>query len=86
MVQIVEQTHEEKLAMYMKLSKKELVEMLISCNDFIRMQKPTVAYVCEHDLAWQVDHLSFAGGFFYCRKCGFNPYHTGTSVASYYVS
>lgn len=32
MVQVVKQTHEEKLKMYMKLSKKELSEMLIESN------------------------------------------------------
>lgn len=32
MIQIVEQTHEEKVKMYMKSSKKELIEMLISAN------------------------------------------------------
>lgn len=32
MIKILEQTHEEKTAMYMKLTKKELVKMLIECN------------------------------------------------------
>lgn len=32
MIQIVEQSHEEKLEIYMKLTKKELIEMLIECN------------------------------------------------------
>ena len=32
MNQIIEQTHEEKIAMYMKLSKKELVSMVIEGN------------------------------------------------------
>jgi len=35
MLQIVEQTKEEKMAMYMKLPKKQIVEMLINCNDII---------------------------------------------------
>ena len=35
MLQIVEQTKEEKMAMYMKLPKKQIAEMLISCNDII---------------------------------------------------
>ena len=33
MMQLVPQTHEQKLAMYMKLTKNELAEMLIGCND-----------------------------------------------------
>ena len=32
MLQIVEQTHEQKVAMYMKSPKKELIEMLIESN------------------------------------------------------
>jgi hypothetical protein len=35
MVQVVHQTHEEKMAMYMKLPKYKLAEMLISCNDVL---------------------------------------------------
>lgn len=35
MIQKVEQTKEEKMAMYMKLPKKQVVEMLINCNDII---------------------------------------------------
>ena len=33
MLQIVEQSHEEKLEMYMKLSKKQIAEMLIESNN-----------------------------------------------------
>ena len=32
---IVPQTHEEKMEMYMRLSKEELAEMLINANDII---------------------------------------------------
>jgi hypothetical protein len=32
MMQIAEQNYEEKVEMYMKLKKKELVQMLIECN------------------------------------------------------
>ena len=34
--QIVKQTDKEKLKMYMKLSKKELAQMLINCNNYIK--------------------------------------------------
>ena len=33
MLQIIEQSHEEKIAMYMKYMKLELVNMLISCDE-----------------------------------------------------
>ncbi len=32
MIQVIEQTRAEKLAMYMKLSKRELAEMLVNAN------------------------------------------------------
>ena len=32
MVQIIEQSHDEKVKMYSKLTKKELIEMLIEAN------------------------------------------------------
>jgi hypothetical protein len=35
MLQIVDQTKEEKMAMYMKLPKKQIAEMLINCNNII---------------------------------------------------
>lgn len=35
MNQVVEQTKEEKMAIYMKLPKKKIAEMLINCNDTI---------------------------------------------------
>lgn len=36
--EVVEQAKEEKVAMYMKLTKKQLVEMLINCNDVLTKQ------------------------------------------------
>ena len=35
MIFVVEQTREEKMAMYMKLTKRELVEMLFNANDML---------------------------------------------------
>jgi len=43
-VQIVEQTYDEKMAMYMKLPKKKLIEMLIQCNLLIEQITPTVVF------------------------------------------
>ena len=36
-MQVIEQTHEEKIVMYNKLSKKELIEMLIESNKQLSM-------------------------------------------------
>lgn len=41
-MQVVPQTHEEKVAMYMKCTKKQLVEMVIECNRILDTIKPTV--------------------------------------------
>ena len=34
-MQIIQQTDEEKIAMYMKLPKKEIIAMLIQCNKIL---------------------------------------------------
>lgn len=35
MMQVIQQTRDEKIAMYMKLNKRELAEMLVNCNELI---------------------------------------------------
>lgn len=37
MIQMIEQTRDEKIAMYMNLTKRELVEMVINCNELLTM-------------------------------------------------
>lgn len=75
MVQIVEQSHDEKLKMYLKLSKRELAEMLITCNEFIQNLKPQIATYpsvlgsCNHEMIW-VQNPTIEGAHFQCRKCG----------------
>ena len=44
MIQTVEQTKEEKEKMYNKLSKKELIEMLIEANRHLNNRQPTITY------------------------------------------
>jgi hypothetical protein len=39
---VIEQTDEQKTEMYMKLSKKELVSILIQCNKIIEAMKPRI--------------------------------------------
>jgi len=68
MYQTLEQTKEEKIAMYMKLPKKQIIEMLINCNDIITT------------LIQAKDHVTPAvmGGLT-CDSCGCHPntiYHT----------
>lgn len=47
MVQIVKQSHKQKVAMYMKLSKKELIAMLINCNEILNNQISPYVKVSE---------------------------------------
>lgn len=35
MIQVIEMTKEEKIAMYMKCKKIKLIEMLINCNNHL---------------------------------------------------
>lgn len=83
-MQIVEQTYEEKLAMYMKCTKKELAQMLIQCNEIIHKNLPqtvvqptTTVSFCRHEMEW----VSGTGGnYFFCKKCG---YRTGGTQFTY---
>ena len=43
MFQVVEQTRDEKIAMYMKITKRELAEMLVNCNDVLAARAPQVS-------------------------------------------
>lgn len=38
MLQVIEQTHEEKMEMYLTFSKEELAKMLIECNRLLSSQ------------------------------------------------
>jgi len=59
MLQKVEMTHDEKVAMYMKSSKKELIEMLINCNTILDGMLPT--YTPMHSYHSQI---TCEGGIF----------------------
>ena len=49
MIQTVEQTHEEKITMYMKYNKKELIEMLINCNLMLENVRESYAEKFSND-------------------------------------
>ncbi len=43
MMQVIEQTHDEKVAMYMKsCTKEQLAEMLASCNEVLASTPPKI--------------------------------------------
>jgi len=44
-MQILKQSHEEKMAMFMKCTKKKLAEMLITCNDLLDKKLLNVQYI-----------------------------------------
>lgn len=45
--QTMELSHDEKVAMYMKCKKKDLIEMIIHCNLIIENLKPEIVYPIE---------------------------------------
>jgi len=60
MWQVIEQTDEEKTAMYMKMPKEDIVKMLIQCNKILNSRIPQVVQLnsCQHnfrqqDQCWQ---------------------------------
>ena len=44
MVQTIEMTHKQKVKMYKKLKKRELIEMLIAANKVIESMAPAIIY------------------------------------------
>ena len=44
MMQIQEMSRDEKLAMYLKLSKRDLAEMLIPCNALLSARQSVIVY------------------------------------------
>lgn len=44
MYQIIEQTQEEKFKMYSKLTKKELISMIIEANRHLSPEKPEAVF------------------------------------------
>ena len=44
MVQTIKLTHKQKVKMYKKMKKKDLIEMLIAANDVIESMSPTTVY------------------------------------------
>lgn len=61
MIKTIEQTREEKIEMYMKFSKKNIIEMLINCYDVIvTLTQPTSNIKCD---TYQTDTSKF------CEKC-----------------
>lgn len=44
MVQTIKTTHKQKVKMYKKIKKKDLIEMLIAANDVIESMSPTTVY------------------------------------------
>lgn len=67
MIQIIEQTKEEKVKMYNKLSKKELIEMLIEVNTYLNDRQPIISYP---------DQVP------YHEICSCNPQNGGSGVCS----
>lgn len=72
MLQVVEQTEEEQMKMYMKLSKKEIIKMLIEANKHLRNIPPTIVYpfIFKETLEKQPFHVT----------CSCNPDNGGSGI------
>ena len=71
MVQIVEMTHDEKVAMYMKQPKSKLIEMLINCNNLLDMKDEFIdCHLCvaQHNKNKGKIVLKL-GSFVLCNDC-----------------
>lgn len=66
MIQIIEQTEEEKFKMYNKLSKKELISMLIEANNHLN-NKP-------------LQHITTNSVLTVGDLCGCNPANGGNGI------
>lgn len=60
-MQIIKQTHEEKVAMYMKLPKEKIIEMLIASNEAIDRMRSYC--VCESSSVYIIN------GEWVCSTC-----------------
>ncbi len=66
MVQEKEQTHDKKVSMYMKLSKRELIEMIIECNNVFSRINSVVYFGDEKCSFYFSDNLTGMN----CKFCG----------------
>lgn len=78
-MKFVEQTREEKFDTFMKLSKKELAEMLINNLEVLKMVLPITVHptytndFCQHEMRYVQDT---SGSYYKCIKCGHTTYST----------
>lgn len=70
MYQIIETTWEEKFKMYSKLSKKELISMLIEANRHLSSRP----YIINFDSSYSTDTI------LYSEICGCNPKNGGSGI------
>ena len=80
MMQVIEQTRDENIAMYMKLTKREIAEMLVNANEAVSLlQKsaPPPSFVC-HAPSCVACHgtgqVRRASGYRPCDACGGKGY------------
>jgi hypothetical protein len=81
MVQQDEMSHEDKVKMYSKMSKKELVEMLIQANDIIGqlLNKP---YIIDTDKLPLTDYNGVPDMVPFHETCSCNPSNGGSGICS----
>ncbi len=70
MYRIIEQTDAEKMTMYMKSSKKELISMLIECNKVIDKFTPIINTEKSSNSGCDLFFPNYASTAFECVNCG----------------
>lgn len=68
MIQVIEQTYEEKLMLYMKLTKKDLVKMLIQANEIID-STGTIAYSTNSSARYHHNYIQKDTYWKQCTHC-----------------
>ena len=80
-VQVIPQSKEEKVAMYMKHSKKELIEMLLNCQEMLDSVNNKCCYTCischkvYSSFSTEPIHVS-------CLRSGFDLHEVNTAEFS----
>lgn len=62
MMQVIEQTREEKMAMYMKMPKRKIAEMLVECNRILDAELRSKNIIYPEEVAKSI-----------CSHCGSVP-------------
>ena len=64
MMSVIEQTRDEQIAMYLKLTKRELTERLVNANEALMISKPAVATTDYRHVNYRYVNIDFVPDYF----------------------